>query len=116
MACALAYSFCMDQNPADFAVQKEAKLRELLDIMIKALETGTMSAVDSEEASKFISDQFDNADDMHYIQSAVETLCDDWPIFKPALLSFKTQQAQHEDAEKIAQTEQKIEELRNIAQ
>lgn len=113
MQASFPYSFDMDQNSTDFSAQKDACAKELLDLMIKSLEAGTLTADESEKASRFIVEHFDRATDIYYLQASVESLVANWPCFQPALLSFKNQEAESQDQTKIKETQQKLQEIQN---
>jgi len=103
----------MDTDPTDLSDKKDSLYKELLDLMIQSLQNGTLSANDSDEASRFIIDNFEKARDIHYLKVVIEELCENWPSFKPALLSFEKQSAEGQDQAKIEDTQQSLEELKN---
>lgn len=104
----------MDGNlPQDFSVKKNETYKELTALLLKALENGQVSAEDSEDASRFILERFDNISTDIYLSAFLEEVANRWPCFRPVLVTQQHEEVKQEDQQKIESVEQEIE---NISQ
>lgn len=102
----------MDPNSTDFSVQKDALAKELLGLMIRALEEGKITEDESNKATAFIVERFDQAQDIYYLKTSIERLVANWPCFQPALLLFKTEEAENQDQAQLLAAQKQLEELK----
>lgn len=103
----------MDPNQ-DFLKKKEALYKELLDLMIKALQNNQITAEDSEKVSRIIVEGFDKANDIYYLKAVVEEVSEKWEVFKPALLSFEVSENEAKDQAQVEDVQKAIEELKTL--
>ncbi len=82
--------------------------KQIVDIMLVALENNAMTSEDSEEASMFIIDRLDSATDEFYLDALLEEFVDRWPVFSPLLQPKREEEAKIIDAQNIANIQNEI--------
>ncbi len=102
----------MDANAQSFALKKKELLNELADLMINGLKEGNLSVDESEQASRFVVEYIEGANDHVELKVWAEELVLHHPVFKPVLLSLEQEEAKQTDQQELADVQEKIEEIK----
>ncbi len=102
------------QNPSLITEDLRKKIYDdLAEAMISALEAGRINQEEGKKSAKFILNSLDNIKTKEELKKFLEDLGNQWNIYKGVLIKLKNEEVQNQDAQKLAQIQDKLNQLIN---
>lgn len=91
--------------------QRNELYNQLAQLMLTAVEAGSLPYEEMQEPSQFILDTLDTLSINEEVSLFLDNLADKWPLFQGAAGSYQAQQVEAADNQQIAQAQQQIQQL-----
>lgn len=82
--------------------------KDLLDALLKGLESGKNTEKDAQESSGFILDNLEKITNQEELISFLETISNKWPVYHDVLLRIKEEHQENQDQQKIEDAREQI--------